>query len=88
MNIAYQLYNMRFEIIALLAAAATSSAQSVVGTAYGYGAGATGGGDAAAVTPTTNEELEKYLSDDTERVIVLNKEFDFTVKTATGAGCD
>ena len=88
MNLAYQIYSMRFEIIALLAAAATSSAQSVVGTAYGYGAGATGGGDAAAVTPTTNEELEKYLSDDTERVIVLDKEFDFTGKTATGAGCD
>ncbi|KAI4701785.1 hypothetical protein J4E89_010630 [Alternaria sp. Ai002NY15] len=79
---------MRFEIIALLAAAATSSAQSVVGTAYGYGAGATGGGKAAAVTPTSNEELEKYLSDDTERVIVLNQEFDFTGKTTSGAGCD
>ncbi|CAG5154301.1 uncharacterized protein ALTATR162_LOCUS3551 [Alternaria atra] len=79
---------MRFEIVALLAAAATSSAQSVVGTAYGYGAGATGGGKAAAVTPTSNEELEKYLADDTERVIVLNKVFDFTGKTATGAGCD
>jgi len=79
---------MRFEIIALLAAAATSSAQSVVGTAYGYGAGATGGGKAAAVTPTSNEELEKYLSDDTERVILLNQQFDFTGKTTSGAGCD
>jgi pectate lyase len=84
----HPLYNMRFAIIALLAAAATSSAQSVVGTAYGYGAGATGGGDATAVTPTSNEELEKYLADDTERVILLNKEFDFTGTTASGAGCD
>ncbi|KAI4910412.1 hypothetical protein J4E90_007847 [Alternaria incomplexa] len=79
---------MRFEIIALLAAAATSSAQSVIGTAYGYGAGATGGGKAAAVTPTSNEELEKYLSDDTERVILLTQQFDFTGKTTSGAGCD
>ncbi|KAI4689235.1 uncharacterized protein J4E88_002585 [Alternaria novae-zelandiae] len=79
---------MRFEIIALLAAAATSSAQSVVGTAYGYGAGATGGGKAAAVTPTSNEELEKYLSDDTERVILLTQQFDFTGKTTSGPGCD
>jgi pectate lyase len=79
---------MRFEILAVLAAVATSSAQSVVGTAYGYGAGATGGGKAAAVTPTTNAELEKYLADDTARVIVLNKVFDFTGKKATGAGCD
>ncbi|KAI4958094.1 hypothetical protein J4E86_003690 [Alternaria arbusti] len=79
---------MRFEIIALLAAAATSSAQSVIGTAYGYGAGATGGGKAAAVTPTSNEELEKYLSDDTERVILLTQQFDFTGKTTSGPGCD
>jgi pectate lyase len=79
---------MRFEIIALLAVAGTSSAQSVIGTAYGYGAGATGGGDATAVTPTSNEELEKYLADDTERVILLTREFDFTGKTAFGAGCD
>ncbi|KAH6868796.1 pectin lyase fold/virulence factor [Alternaria rosae] len=79
---------MRFEFIALLAVAASSSAQSVIGTAYGYGAGATGGGDAAAVTPTSNEELEKYLSDDTERVILLTQQFDFTGKTASGAGCD
>jgi len=79
---------MRFEIIALLAAAATSSAQSVVGTAYGYGAGATGGGKAAAVTPTSNEELEKYLADDTERVILLTQQFDFTGETTSGAGCD
>lgn len=79
---------MRFEIIAILAAAATTSAQSVVGTAYGYGAGATGGGDATAVTPTTIEELEGYLSDDTERVILLTQEFDFTGEETTGAGCD
>ncbi|KAK4103475.1 carbohydrate-binding module family 1 protein [Parathielavia hyrcaniae] len=79
---------MRFEIIALLAAAATSSAQSVIGTAYGYGAGATGGGDATPVTPTTNAELEKYLADDTKRVILLNREFDFTGTTMSGAGCD
>jgi pectin lyase len=79
---------MRFEIIALLAVAATSSAQSVIGTAYGYGAGATGGGKASAVTPTSNEELEKYLADDTERVILLNQLFDFTGETASGAGCD
>jgi pectin lyase len=79
---------MRFELIALVAAAATTSAQSVVGTAYGYGAGATGGGSAKAVTPTTIEELASYLSDDTERVILLTKTFDFTGKTTSGAGCD
>lgn len=79
---------MRFEILALFVAASTTSAQVVVGTAYGYGAGATGGGTAAAVTPITNDELAKYLSDDVARVILLDKTFDFTGETTTGAGCD
>lgn len=80
--------NMRVEILALVLAAASASAQAVVGTAYGFGAGATGGGSAKAVTPTSNEELAGYLADDTERVILLTKTFDFTGKKATGAGCD
>jgi pectin lyase len=79
---------MRFELVALLVAATSASAQKVVGTAYGFGAGATGGGSAAAVTPTTNDELAKLLSDDVARTILITKEFDFTGKTATGAGCD
>lgn len=79
---------MRFEIAALLAAAASASAQTVVGKAYGFAAGVTGGGNAAAVTPTTADELAKYLSDDTARVILITKEFDFTGKKATGSGCD
>jgi pectin lyase len=79
---------MRFELIALLAAAASASAQKVVGTAYGFGVGATGGGSAAAVTPTSNDELEKLLSDDEARTILITKEFDFTGKTSTGSGCD
>lgn len=79
---------MRFEVAVLLAAAASTSAQAVVGKAYGFASGVTGGGSASAVTPTTVDELAKYLSDDTERVILLTKEFDFTGKTATGSGCD
>lgn len=79
---------MRFEVAVLLAAAASTSAQAVVGKAYGFASGVTGGGSAAAVTPTTADELAKYLSDDTERVILITKEFDFTGKTATGSGCD
>lgn len=75
---------MRFEVAALIAAAASASAQAVVGKAYGFASGVTGGGKAAAVTPTTTDELAKYLSDDTERVILITKEFDFTGKKATG----
>jgi len=79
---------MRFELAALLTAAASVSAQAVVGKAYGFAAGVTGGGSAAAVTPTTADELAKYLSDDVARVILINKQFDFTGKKATGSGCD
>ena len=35
------------------------------GTAFGFGAGATGGGDAAAQTPSSLEELEDWLADET-----------------------
>lgn len=79
---------MRFELATLLAAAATVSAQAVVGKPYGFAADVTGGGSAAAVTPTTADELATYLSDDKARVILITKEFDFTGKKATGAGCD
>ncbi|WZH46739.1 pectin lyase fold/virulence factor [Fusarium acuminatum] len=72
---------------ALLAAAATASAQSVSGKAYGFAAGVTGG-EGEAVTPSTAEELAKLLADDTPRVIYIDKEFDFTGDVKTGPGCD
>ncbi|KAL4727980.1 hypothetical protein ACLX1H_004686 [Fusarium chlamydosporum] len=80
---------MRFQasFAALLAAAATASAQSVAGKAYGFAAGVTGG-EGEAVTPSTAEELAELLADDTPRVIYINKEFDFTGQTKTGPGCD
>lgn len=71
----------------LLAAAATASAQSVSGKAYGFAAGVTGG-EGEAVTPSTAEELAKLLADDTPRVIYIDKEFDFTGDVKTGPGCD
>ncbi|KAF4953494.1 hypothetical protein FGADI_5827 [Fusarium gaditjirri] len=74
-------------IAAVLAAAATASAQSVSGKAYGFAAGVTGG-EGEAVTPSSAEELATLLADDTPRVIYLDKEFDFTGDIKTGAGCD
>ncbi|KAF5667251.1 bromodomain-containing protein [Fusarium heterosporum] len=74
-------------LAALLAAAATASAQSVSGKAYGFAAGVTGG-EGEAVTPATAEELAELLADDTPRVIYIDKEFDFTGDVKTGAGCD
>ncbi|KAF5607976.1 pectin lyase [Fusarium pseudoanthophilum] len=74
-------------ITTILAAAATASAQSVSGKAYGFAAGVTGG-EGVAVTPSSAEELATLLADDTPRVIYLDKEFDFTGDVKTGAGCD
>ncbi|KAF6829251.1 pectin lyase [Colletotrichum plurivorum] len=77
----------------ILAAAAlaqhAAAAAAVSGTPEGFAADVTGGGSAAAVTPTTNDELVSYLSDSKARVIVLSKTFDFTDSegTATETGC-
>lgn len=75
---------------AALAAPTTHSKRAAVsGSAEGFAAGVTGGGSAAAVTPTTTDELVKYLGDSQPRVIVLNQEFDFTKTegTKTSSGC-
>lgn len=75
---------------ALLAAfAAHAAAVSVSGSAEGFAKGVTGGGSAAAVYPTTTDELVSYLGDSEARVIVLTKTFDFrgTEGTTTATGC-
>jgi pectate lyase len=78
---------MHFTAIAILVIAGYASAQSVVGKAYGFAAGVTGGGNAAAITPKDNVELAKLLSDDVARIIIIDKTFDFTGKKTTGPGC-
>lgn len=81
---------MTFSVRSLAAIAAlvsAVSAQSVVGSPYGFASGVTGGGDAEASTPSSAEELAEWLSDDTPRTIVIDQEYDFTGTTATGAGC-
>ena len=79
---------MRVQAVAALLAASQAAAQSVVGTAHGFAKGVTGGADGEVVTASNAEELAKLLSDDTARTVVIDKEFDFTGTTATGAGCD
>lgn len=59
-------------IIALISGA---SAAGVTGAAEGFAKGVTGGGDAAAVYPSTTEELVSYLGDSSPRVIVLEKTY-------------
>ncbi|KAJ4298993.1 hypothetical protein N0V90_004237 [Kalmusia sp. IMI 367209] len=75
--------------VALAAPTAPIKRATVSGSAEGFAAGVTGGGDATAVTPTTTDELISYLGDSEARVIVLNKEFDFTDAegTTTSSGC-
>ncbi|OTB09232.1 polysaccharide lyase family 1 protein [Hypoxylon sp. CI-4A] len=74
---------------ALFALARCTSAQTVSGSAEGFASGVTGGGSATAVYPADIDELVSYLHDDEARVIVLNKEYDFTGSegTTTEQGC-
>lgn len=52
-------------------------AVAVTGSAFGYAAGTTGGGNSAPVTPTTTAELVSYLTDSSPRVIMIDRTFDF-----------
>lgn len=74
-------------ILSLLASSV--AAAGVTGTAFGFAAATTGGGDAEPVYPTTTEELTGYLTDDEARVIILNQEFNFigTEGEVTEDGC-
>ncbi|KAF4307318.1 putative pectin lyase a precursor protein [Botryosphaeria dothidea] len=77
----------------LLATACLASlvvAQSnVVGSATGFAAGVTGGGDATPATPADIDELVEWLTDDEPRVILLDKEYNFLESegTKTEDGC-
>lgn len=65
------------------------AATIVTGSAPGFAAGTTGGGDVDPVYPTTADELATYLSDDEPRVIVLQQVFNFTGTegSTTETGC-
>lgn len=76
-------------VTVLAAFAQQAAAVSVSGSAEGFAAGVTGGGDSTAVYPTTTDELVSYLGDSEARVIVLSQTFDFrnTEGTTTATGC-
>ncbi|GMF21121.1 unnamed protein product [Phytophthora fragariaefolia] len=67
----------------------SSTSVSVSGSAQGFAAGTTGGGNVDPVYPSTIDDLAKYLSDEQARDIVLRKEFNFvgTEGNSTSAGC-
>nr|AFS18475.1 PL1 [Penicillium digitatum] len=76
---------MKYALVltAIVTIASKVAAVGVVGKPEGFAAGATGGGNAAPVYPTTNEELVSYLGDSEARVIVLSK----TEGSTTTGGC-
>ncbi|KAH8694404.1 pectin lyase fold/virulence factor [Ilyonectria robusta] len=63
-----------------------ASSQEVAGTAEGFAYGVTGGGDATPDYPADIDELTDMLTDIVPRVIVLDKEFDFTESEGTTTG--
>lgn len=67
---------MQLKSIVLLAGWAISA--KAIGTPLGFGSATTGGGSAAAATPTSTAQLLSWLSDSTARTIVLTSIFDFT----------
>ncbi|KAI4842576.1 pecyin lyase 2 [Aureobasidium sp. EXF-8845] len=74
---------------ALMAGVTSAAVTGVTGKPEGFASSTTGGGDTAAVYPSTTDELVSYLGDDSARVIVLTKTFDFrgTEGTTTSSGC-
>lgn len=66
---------MKFALLSGVAAGLLPvvSAVSISGAAEGFAKGVTGGGSAAAVYPTTTDELVSYLGDSSPRVIVLDR---------------
>lgn len=78
---------------AKLGSAAISSV--VTGTPMGFAKGATGGGDATPVYPTTIAQLKTYLTSTKPQVIVISGTFDFsgsegtqTEKACNSYSCD
>jgi pectin lyase len=66
-----------------------ATAVGVVGKAEGFATGVTGGGNATPQYPKDIKELTSLLTDNTARVIVLDKTFDYTTSegTVTGTAC-
>ncbi|KAH8431987.1 uncharacterized protein LDX57_009634 [Aspergillus melleus] len=65
----------------------SAQAKGVIGTPFGFASGTTGGGDAAAAAPSDLAELKSWLSDDTPRVILIDKEFNFIGSEDTCTDC-
>ncbi|KAF6841841.1 pectin lyase [Colletotrichum musicola] len=76
-------------LAALLALSPSLAAAQVVGKAYGFATGVTGGGSAKAAAPSDIAQLKTWLSDSTPRVILIDKTFNFkgSEGTVSEKGC-
>ncbi|KAF5001730.1 hypothetical protein FDECE_10863 [Fusarium decemcellulare] len=73
----------------ILLGGVSSSLCQVVGTPYGFAKGVTGGGSATPAKPKDIAELKSWLADNTARVIMIDKTFNFlgSEGTVTETGC-
>ncbi|KAH8777676.1 pectin lyase fold/virulence factor [Diaporthe sp. PMI_573] len=76
-------------LAAILALSPSLAAAQVVGKAYGFATGVTGGGSAKAAAPSDIAQLKAWLSDSTPRVILIDKTFNFegSEGTVSEKGC-
>ncbi|KAE8151656.1 pectin lyase fold/virulence factor [Aspergillus avenaceus] len=75
-------------VLAAALLSASASADGVVGSAFGFASGTTGGGSAAAAAPADIKELKEWLTDSTPRVILIDKEFNFIGSEDTCTDCE
>ncbi|KAI0405525.1 pectin lyase-like protein [Xylaria palmicola] len=62
------------------------NAAGVSGKPFGFATGVTGGGSAAAATPTSLAQLKQWLTDSTARTIMIDRTWDFTGSEGTTTG--
>ncbi|RDW82267.1 putative pectin lyase F [Coleophoma cylindrospora] len=79
-----------FQLAVLVASLLTASshAAGVTGSPAGFASGTTGGGSAVAAAPSDIAELKLWLSDAEARVILIDKEFDFTGSGGMCTDCE
>ncbi|KXS15700.1 polysaccharide lyase family 1 protein [Gonapodya prolifera JEL478] len=85
----HRLLVLAFAALSAFATGGQAQSSFVKGSAEGWAKGAVGGGNVAAVFPTTPAQLVQYLGDSVPRVIVLKQTIDFTTTgtTVTETGC-
>ncbi|KAF4157637.1 hypothetical protein CNMCM6069_005411 [Aspergillus lentulus] len=78
---------MKTAILSLLLA--LQAYARVTGSPSGFAAGTTGGGSATPAAPSSLDELVQWITDDTPRVILIDRTWDFigTEGTTTGKCC-